>query len=665
MPTIHLIDTIPKFDKLLNRLQDKTILAVDLEFTNLDVYASTLLLMSLAYTEEYAYVVDFTKIPIEYLKQLAFILEDPNVLKLAHNATTEYKHILHNSKIKMQNIHDCMIADQIIFAGLSYRYGLKEVAERRLGIELDKSIRKEFTEWQEGNTFTLEQIQYSGEDATNLLKIYPLQIKDIQARELNKIYDLEMSIIPITATMEHVGCYMNKQMLLDMREPFEHFVQVADKAFQDIVLEFNAADEIVFDRDGYSVVNTGSPKQVVEVLHKIGIHVEGLNSKIVQRYDMLQSRKKGKKSLEFEVDYHLLMDDEDVANALDLYTVLNNKVLRAYTFLVGAKKLLNAFILSLAESINPVTNRVHPNFRTCGATRTGRFSSNSPNFQQIPNDRKLAALGLGEYSIRKCIEAPKSRKLIIADYSGIELVILAVLSGDEKLMEEIIKGDVHTYVTQQVLNVQDINNKNKKKEPYATWRQGSKRISYSIAYGTTSRNLSESLNIDLASVGFKITQKEGDEIIDKWFKLFPKTAAYLNANARQGVLKGYVTDPFGRRRNWDLKELHAPTTDAKWKRLACEREAKNFPIQGGSASMTKTALKLLWDRLDYHRARVVIVVHDEIVLEAVSSYVEEAKRILKECMEEALALTLPAVTDLVGKYESLSVSPAESDRYDK
>lgn len=662
--TVHLVDTPEKFHALLRALENKKYIGIDFEFTDLDVYASTLLLMSIAYAADHAYVIDFTKLPLDYLKQLKPILESPDVLKLAQNATVEYKQVYHNSRIKMQNIHDCMVADQIIFAGLPYRYGLKEIAERRLGIELDKSIRKEFTQWQEGNTFTVEQIQYSGEDATNLLKIYPLQMEDITVRELNKIYDLEMSIIPVTAMMEYVGCLVNKQMLLDMREPFEHFVIVADKAFQDIMLEFKAADEIVFDRNGYSVLNTGSPKQVLEALHRIGIKVETLNSKIVQRYDMLANRK-GRRSLEFEVDYHLLMDDEDVANALDLYNVLNNKVLRAYAFLVGAKKLLNAFIISLAESVNSVTGRTHPNFRTCGATRTGRFSSNSPNFQQIPNDRKLAALGLGQYSIRKCIEAPKGRKLIISDYSGIELVILAVLSGDEKLMEEIIKGDVHTYVTQQVLHVQDINNINKKKEPYSTWRQGSKRISYSIAYGTTGRNLSESLNIDLASVGYKITQKEGDEIIEKWYKLFPKTAAYLNNNAKQAILKGYVTDPFGRRRNWDLKELHQPTNDARWKRLACEREAKNFPIQGGSASMTKTALKLLWERLDYRRARITIVVHDEIVLEVIDSYVEEAKRILKECMEEALALTLPAIADLVGQYESLSVTPQSSDRYDK
>jgi DNA polymerase I-like protein with 3'-5' exonuclease and polymerase domains len=497
-------------------------------------------------------------------------------------------------------------------------------------------------------------------------------MEDISERGLQRVYELEMGIIPPTAVMEYTGVPINKDMLEEMIEPFQRFAHSADQAFQDILIESGAADIITFDRDGYTAVNIQSTDQVKAALNKIGIDVKDksgkptLDSKMIQRWDMLHSGKKDKHAY---IDYHVLLstDDSDIADALDNYQLINNKVLRAYAFSQGANKLVGTFILGLIEAINPKTKRIHPNFKSLGAHRTGRYSSTAPNFQNIPNDIKLEILGLGQYSIRKAIEAGKGRKLIIADYSGIELVILAVLSDDDKLMDQILNGDIHTYVVREIFKILDITDENKGNQPYKSWRQGAKRTSYSNAYGTTGRNLSDQLNIDLAKIGKKYTAKEGDEIINAWFALFPKTAAYLDANARQAVQQQYVVDSWGRRRNWDKNDLwfNGTERDRYWKKLAAGREGKNAPIQGTSATMTKLAILLLWQRLDMKKARVIITVHDEIVVEAVDSYVDTAKAIMKEAMEQAIKETLPSIVNMVGKYKSLSVDPKDSVRYDK
>ncbi len=667
MTNIQIITKPHEYANMIRELHKTKFLGIDFESTGLDVHTYTLLLMSL-YDGKTAYVVDLLSIGKERIKDLKPILESPDVLKIGHNLSFEWKALYHFAKIDMQNMHDMMICDRMILAGLRKRHTLKDVVLRRLNIDVDKTIRKDFIgATPEEIVWSKEQLEYSAMDAVYPVLIYPLQMTDIAQKKLERIYDLEMHIIAPTAMMELTGVNVSRSMLEDMVEPFEHFVRLADKALQDMFIDNGAAESILFTNAGYSTLNTGSTDQVLAALQRIGINVvdqkgkPSLGAKIVQRWDMLQRKRKGKKLYkDWQIDYHELIDDEEVADALTAYIGLDNPFLRAFTFLQGARKLLSTYVYGMIRAINPITKRIHPHFNSYGAEATGRYSSNDINFQNLPNDKKLKVLGLGLYSLRKCIEATKGRKLIIADYSGIELVILAANSGDVKLMEMILKGDVHTAVAREVLGYLEITQENKKKEPHKLWRDAAKTMSYGIAYGTTGRNIAETLNIMLASVGFKITSEEGDQLIQKWFALFPDTYAYLQSNAEKAVRDGFVIDCWGRRRNWDRD-----TFIDKWKRLAAMREGQNMPVQGSSATMTKRAIWLLWERLDRKRGRIIITVHDEIVVEAVDSYLQEAMDITKECMEQAIKETLPTVAHDVGKYEGTSVNPSYSDRYDK
>ena len=460
---IKIITTRADYTAMLRALQTAKLLGVDTETSGLDPYTYTPFLISL-YDGITAYVVDITQLGIGAIKDLKPILENPATLKIGHNLTYEYKFFYHFARIELCAMHDVMLTERLIHAGLRLKHTLKDVTLRRLQIDVDKTTRAEFI-GKSDVVFSEEQYQYSAMDAVYPVMTYPIQMEDIVKKKLERVYELEMNIIAPTAMMEYTGVTVNKSMLEAMIAPFEHFVKLADKALQDMFIRAGVAETILFTRDGYSVVNTGSSDQMQALFQKLGIDIQdkgksSLAAKAVQRWDMLQRKKKGKKYKDWEIDYHEIIEDTEVADALELYEILDNPFLRADAFLKGARKLLSTYIHGLISAINPVTQRVHPYYNSLGAEATGRYSSNGPNFQNLPNDKKLAALGLGAYSLRKCIESSPGRSLIIADYSGIELVILAANSGDKKLMEMILKGDIHTEVVKAVLGYQDITKKN-------------------------------------------------------------------------------------------------------------------------------------------------------------------------------------------------------------
>lgn len=661
---IH-ITTEQAFYKVIDELSRAEYFGIDTEGTGLDPHTNRLLLVSL-YVNNNVYVIDFTKLSLDLVEEFKPILENESILKVGHNLMYEWKVFYHSARICMEGMHDTMVMDRAIYAGLFHDHDLKSIVKKYLNIEISKDIRETFIDYDINTSppFTQEQLEYSAMDAVYPVQIYHLQRAKITQLGLDRIYNLEMGIIAPNAIAEYTGVDCDQEMLQGMQPAFEMFIREAERAFQRILIEHGAADRILYTSRGFACVNSRSGKQVLTAFNRIGIDLETLEAKKVQRWDLnntKKNKKRSKKELEeFELDFHKYVDNSEVAGALDLYLKLDHKVLRAHAFLVGARKLLSTYIIGLQEKVNPITGRIHPGFNTYGAEATGRVSSTNPNLQNIPKDDKLKALGLGLHSIRKCFRSGKNRTFIIADYAGIELVILAVNSGDKKLLHAILEGDIHTTVAQEVLKYKDINSKNKKEYPHKAWRDGSKKLSYSIAYGTTGRNISESLNIELAQLGVKYTPKDGDQLIEDWFNLYPDTKAYLLSNARKAQMDGYVVDAWGRRRHWDRS-----TFIDKWKKLAAGREGMNMPIQGTSATMTKLAMLKLWKRLDRKKARMVINVHDELVIESIDNYVETASQIIKECMQEAIAETLPSIAHLVGKYESTSVSPNTSKRYDK
>jgi len=616
-------------------------LYLDTETTGLDPYSCEFLLLQIA-TDEEAFVYDYTKLPISTLKHFESVLSSGSV-KVIHNATFDLKILYHFAKFVVGPVHDTMVAEAMLNAGISIRNSLAIVAKERLGETLDKSVRDQFTK--DFTQLTQEQIEYALKDVLVLRPLYQIHQDLIDQHNIRKVYEMEMQLVKVVALMEYHGMPFDRNHLLKIEPMLESLIASAEKAVQRMVIEQGKAEQIVFSKDGYKAVNPSSNQQMLAFFNSIGIDIPDLNARTVTEWDFRNRKSAGK----FELPPELF--DEELLESIDAYGRYENQQLRTFAYLVGARKLQSTYVKGLQRDENPKTNRIHCTFRQVGAA-TGRFSSSNPNLQNLPSDQKMKDLGLTE-SIRHAFAvANDNRRLIIADYSTIELVIIADGSNDENLITNL--EDLHTYVAKEVMGVADINNSNKKEHPYKIWRDVAKMVNYSIAYSVGGQSLSKQMTIKLAPLGAKVDTKQADLYIEHWKKLFPMATEWLKKSSRSVVVNGFVADSYGRKRWWNTKEFHV-----RWKREAAEREGANFPIQALSATMVKLALIKAYERLDYKRAIIVSTVHDEIILESTVKYAETARLILKEAMEEAAREVLPNLGSTV------VVDPAISMRYDK
>lgn len=639
-----LLTTESEIFRAVNLLQDADVIYVDTETTHLDPYRAKLLMVQIHAESVGTYVIDCTTgVDVKLLNPL---WENDSIVKVFHNAAYDVKIIYHNCGVLIKNVYDTMITERMLVAGLiTLQSSLQAVAERRLDVKLDKAIRATFTD-SPIEMLSVEQIEYAVKDVLVLPEIRRQQLQEISQHSLHTVHALEMELCPITSLIEYTGMPFDASHLDNLAPKFLHIIKEAERVLQDMFIKAGVCTQIVFSKDGYSAFNPSSTQQMLELFNKVGIDIESLNAKIVMQWDF-KNRRKAK---QFDVDFSELSDDADISEAMDKFGSFENKYIQAYSFYTAAKKIYGTYVKALPLMENPITHRIHCSFNQYGAA-TGRFSSSSPNLQNIPSDQKMKNLGV-DSSIRHSFKVKEGRRLIIADYSTIELVILADASGDEGLITNL--EDLHTFVAREVLGVKDINEKNKKEYPYKIWRDIAKMVNYSIAYNVGGNSLSKQMSVLMSPLGEKMSAERADKIIEDWKRRFPQSAEWLKNSARSVILYGEVTDSYGRKRFWDRKDFHD-----KWKRAAAEREAMNFPIQALSASMVKLALVGTHKRLNLKKARIVSTVHDEIIIEAGVNYAEEAAQILKEEMELAAQNVLPNL----GK--TVLVTPAISDKYDK
>jgi len=629
--------------RTLETFEFSPVVYLDTETTGLDPRASQLLMVQLG-TEETIYVYDFTRIPLPALRHFEGVLTSPQTIKVIHNASFDLKVFYHFAGYMVGPVHDTRFAEVLIKAGIENKFDLASVAQRRLKVSLDKSVRDTFI-GASGIDLTDDQITYAATDVAVLPAIYAQQLKDILDADLHQVYQLEMDLVPVVAKMEYTGMPFQKDHLIGIQPVLDQLIAEAERGMQDALISAGVVDQIVFTKDGYSAINTSSNQQMLAAFNALGIDVTDLNARTVTEWDY-----RNRKTASKYVPDSSLFEDE-LLESIDAYGRYENFYLRMHAYLGGARKLQSTYVQGLQSMESPITKRIHATFTQIGAA-TGRFSSSRPNMQNLPSDQKMKNLGL-PHSIRHAFAVnAETHRMIIADYSTIELVIIADASGDEVLDSHL--DDLHTFVAQQILGVKDINNKNKKDHPYKIWRDVAKMVNYSIAYSVGGESLAKQMTIQLAPLNVKFNAAQADKIIDSWKALFPQATAWLKKSARSAVVYGWVADSFGRRRYWNRDEF-----SQKWKKEAAEREAMNFPIQGLSASMVKLALVDTYKRLDEQQASIISTVHDEIILESTIAYAETAASILKDAMEKAARQVLPRLGS------SVVVEPAISTRYDK
>jgi DNA polymerase I-like protein with 3'-5' exonuclease and polymerase domains len=564
----QLIKDAETLGKACEQLRGEDVLGFDTETTALDPYEGEIRLVQLSTGKE-TQVIDlkpFTEMgdlrTMPELAPLREILAASRPVKIAHNAKFDAKWISHHLGVELGGVFDTLLASQIIAAGdQDRRHGLAEVASYFLGTELDKS--EQVSDWS-APELSHAQIEYAARDAATMIPLRERIVEKLKADELIKVAKLEFDCVVPIAAMELTGFYLDAARWREVLEKVKKSqVKVADELQN--LLSAGVAQGSLFGR---SEINLDSQTQVTDALKNLGVPVPETT--------------RGWQLQPLAVDYPVV-----------------GKLLEYR----GVAKSLSSFGENILEFIEPKTGRIHADFRQIGAP-TGRFSCSKPNIQQIPHEE--------EY--RRCFRAADGNKLIIADYSQVELRILAEFSGDQNFINAFISGeDFHTTAAAQVFNI-------KPEEVTSEQRSFAKRLNFGVVYGIGSQRFA-------MMTGLK--QTDAEDIMRRYFATYRGLDAWLRDAARR-----VVTDRIARTATGRMMRFRFDEEDRKAISLA-QRNGKNMPIQGTSADVLKRALRLLHNEIRGTSAKLVNIVHDEIIVEASAAEAESTAQKLEKAMCEA------------------------------
>jgi DNA polymerase-1 len=561
------IQTAEELAKIIPEIEKEPLIALDTEGSCFDPFTAKLLLLQIA-TPSKAYVVDCAKVDISPLK---VVLEAERPLKIVQNAKFDYELLKVQAGIKLGNLFDTMLAERILTCGASREISLKTLAEKYLGIKIDKTIRDSFSDPRNpalrGN-FSKEQLDYAARDVLVLHGIFRRQYQKLKEEEVIETAKLEFAIVPVVAEMELHGSLIDQEKWRAHIAELEKKRDEINKEIQSEIRHLSPYAQVDLFGNESDTVNLDSPIQLLQVFRKLGEDLPNTSEATLQK----SNHPLAKKLLEY----------------------------RAY------EKMITAFGETILEKINPVTGRLHPDFLQLGAD-TGRFACNNPNLQQIPADS----------GFRSCFIATPGYKLITADYSQIELRIMAEVSEDPAFLEAFQKDlDLHALTASQMFRI-PLEKVDKDK------RFQAKSINFGLMYGRGPVSLSSQIGLSV---------DEARKLLDVYFSSYKRVKRWLDDIGRQAVRSGSVRTLGGRRRLFLNPERNHPD----YERLisAIERQGKNTPIQGTSADITKYALAYIYREFSKREldAYLIHTVHDEIVAEAREDIVEEAAKIIEEQM---------------------------------
>jgi DNA polymerase-1 len=551
-----------------DELSTEEYLGFDTETTELDPYDGNIRLVQFSNGKN-TYVIDLKPFAdrgdIKTMPELAplrDLLSAPRPIKIAHNAKFDVKWICHHLGVDINGIFDTLLASQLIAAGdQDRRHNLAEVANFFLGVELDKS--EQVSDWS-AEELTQSQIQYAAKDAMIMVGLREKVVERLVQDNLVKTAKLEFDCVVPIARMELNGFYLDAAR---WREQLEKVKKVQDKVAVELqrMLSAGVAQASLF---GVAEINLDSQSQVMDALKNLGVPVPATT--------------RGWQLEPLALDYPV------VAKLLEYR---------------GVAKSISSFGENILEFIKPQTGRIHSDFRQIGAP-TGRFSSSKPNIQQIPH----------EEAYRRCFRAPEGRKLVIADYSQIELRILADFSADENFIKAFQSGaDFHTITAAQVFNV-------KPEEVSAEQRSFAKRLNFGVVYG---------IGASRFALMTGLSQTQAEDTMRRYFATYRGLDAWLRDASRRVVSERVSRTASGRMYKFRFDENDRASIGA------AQRNGKNFPIQGTSADILKRALHLLHKEINGTSAKLVNIVHDEIILECDAGEAEQTCKILEKAMCDA------------------------------
>ena len=591
-----LVDTKEKLTAVLRKLKNVSVISVDTETTSVNPMEAELCGISISVGEgDGAYIPTRCKESHlderEVVEALRSMLEDSTIAKIGHNLKYDLV-VLQNVGIEVQGpLYDTLITAWLIDASRS-GYSMDAVAMGLLDYEC-MPISDLIGKGKSQITFDQVPIEdaypYAAEDADIAFRLWNVLEPKLAEGELQQLYDeIEMPLIRVLAAMRIAGICVDPNELQRQRELLSTRI---DELKEDI------GNESPFP------FNPDSPKQLSQVLfNDPDAEQGGLGIKPI---------KKGKSfhSTDVEVLERLSVDP-------DIETNLPSLVLE-YRKLT---KLVNTYLVSLGETINPKTGRIHASFNQTG-TATGRLSSSDPNLQNIPIRSEIGR------NIRKAFIPDEGNMFVAADYSQVELRMLAHLSGDEALIHAFIDGqDIHKAVASEVFGtaIDDISDQQ---------RSAAKAVNFGIVYGITSWGLARQLGCDV---------DRATAIIDDYKSNFSGIQSFLDQCTKQAIEYGYVETIMHRRRHIYAIDSSNPQQQALAKRVAI-----NSVVQGSAADLIKIAMINVQRDLQskFEGARLLLQIHDELVVEVPKENAEPVRDFLVDVMESAMELDVPIVAD--------------------
>ena len=579
--TYHFVQTAAQRAKLKADLLKEKSFCFDTETTGINPFDAELVGMSFAWKEGEAYYLPFSDHKEEattLLEEFKELFEDEQIEKVGQNLKYDIN-VLSNYGVRVTGpLFDTMIAHYLIQPDM--RHNMDLLAETYLGyktVSIETLIGKKGKKQKTMRDIPQEEIvDYACEDADITLRLKN-QFEPKMNSTLKKLMDeIEIPLIPVLSAMEKEGVKLDVPALANFSEELAVSVTTLNQQ----ILELSGEE-----------FNVDSPKQLGEVLFD--------KMKIVEK---AKKTKTGQYSTGEDVLSKLAGKHEIVPLILEYRSL---------------KKLKSTYVDALPELVNVEDGKIHTSYMQTVAA-TGRLSSSNPNLQNIPIRTEKGR------EIRKAfIPRNEDYTLLAADYSQIELRIIAALSEDENMQEAFVKGeDIHAATAAKVFGVAI-------EEVDREMRSKAKAVNFGIIYGVSAFGLSQNLNI---------SRKEAKEIIDTYFEQYPKLKAYMENNVDFAKEHGYVETIMKRRRN--LKDINSANAIV---RSHAERNAVNAPIQGSAADIIKIAMINIHAEFEKQRfqSKMLLQVHDELVFDVFKPELDQIKSIVKDKMENAVKLAVP------------------------
>lgn len=581
----QLIDNKEKREQIIKKLLTTEIFALDTETTGTEPMGAELVGMSFSFAENQGFYIPIPPEREEALKivdEFRPLLENEKTMKVGQNIKYDMI-VLQNYGVEVRGpLFDTMVAHYVLQPEL--RHGMDYLAEIYLHyqtIHIEELIGPRGKGQKNMRDLDPKEIyKYACEDADITLKLKNILEKELKANHAEQLfYEIEMPLVPVLVNIESNGIRLDTEALKQSSEHFTAQMEVIENTIYQL-----AGEEF----------NIASPKQVGEVL-----------------FDKLKIVDKARKTKTGQY-----VTSEEVLESLRHRHPVVEKILEHR----GLKKLLGTYIDALPLLINPRTGHVHTSFNQT-VTATGRLSSSNPNLQNIPIRDENGK------EIRKAFIPDEGCLFFSADYSQIELRIMAHLSEDKNMIDAFLSGyDIHAATAAKIykIDIKDVN---------ADMRRKAKTANFGIIYGISVFGLAERMNVD---------RKEAKELIDGYFETYPQVKEYMAKSIRIAREKGYVETIFHRKRFLpDINSRNAVV------RGYAERNAINAPIQGSAADIIKVAMARIYERFGREglKAKMILQVHDELNFSVPPVEKERVEQAVIEEMERAYRMHIPLKAD--------------------